>query len=259
MSKTNYMEELLDMPLRNVLSIIQEGIMEQATYFGVGAQKNPMDAWIYQEIIYETKPDVIIEIGTAYGGGTLFLAHLCDLLGKGRIIGLDLSHENVSEGVKTHPRISFVEGDACQNFEYVQKMISKDDQVLIIEDSSHTYDNTLNVLRLYSRLITLGDYFIVEDSNCHHGLDIGPNPGPYEAIETFVIENKDFEIDRTREHFLITSNPKGYLRRTAITLNNKRFYATKPEGPPDLAGKIERELKRIYLQAAKLLSTRLAT
>jgi cephalosporin hydroxylase len=218
------MEELLDMPLRNVLSIIQEGIINQATYFGVGAQKSPMDAWVYQEIMYETMPDVIIEIGTSYGGGTLFLAHLCDLLGKGRIIGLDLSHKNVPEDVKTHPRISFVEGDACQNFEYVEKMISKDDRVLIIEDSSHTYDNTLNVLRLYSRLIKLGDYFIVEDSICHHGLVVGPNPGPYEAIETFVTENKDFEIDRTREHFLITWNPKGYLRRTA--LNNTQFYAT---------------------------------
>jgi cephalosporin hydroxylase len=256
MAKTNYMEERLDMRLRKVLPIIQEGIMEKATYFGVGSQKNPMDAWVYQEIIHETRPDVIIEIGTAYGGGTLFLAHLCDLLGKGRIIGLDLSHENVPEVVKTHPRISLVEGDACQNFECIQKMISKDDRVLIIEDSSHTYDNTLNVLRLYSVLIKLGDYFIVEDSHCHHGLDIGPNPGPYEAIETFVTENKDFEIDRSREHFLITANPKGYLRRTAITLNNARFYATKPEGPPNLAAKIKRELKRIYLQVAKLLGKR---
>jgi cephalosporin hydroxylase len=213
----NYMEKLLDMPLRNVLSIIQESIINKATYFGISAQKSPLDAWVYQEIIHETSPDVIIEIGTAYGGGTLFLAHLCDVLGKGRIIGLDVSHQNVPEAVKKHPRISFVEGDACQNFRYVEKMISKDDKVLIIEDSSHTYENTLNVLRVYSGLVKLGDYFIVEDSICHHGLGVGPNPGPYEAIETFVTENKDFEIDRTREHFLITWNPKGYLKRTALS------------------------------------------
>ncbi|MHB8139505.1 MAG: CmcI family methyltransferase [Smithellaceae bacterium] len=211
----NYMEELLDMPLRDVLSIIQEGIINKATYFGVGAQKSPMDAWVYQEILYETLPDVIIEIGTAHGGGALFLAHLCDLLGEGRIIGLDLSHKNVPESVKTHPRISLVEGDACQQFEYVEKMILKDERVLIIEDSSHTYDNTLEVLRLYSRLIKPNDYFIVEDSICHHGLVTGPKPGPYEAIETFLTENRDFEIDRTREQFLITWNPKGYLRRRA--------------------------------------------
>ncbi|MBN2437567.1 MAG: hypothetical protein JXL20_03105, partial [Deltaproteobacteria bacterium] len=213
---TQHMEELLDMPLRQALSIIQEGIVSRSTYFGVGAQKNPLDAWVYQEILCETKPDVIIEIGTAHGGSTLYLAHLCDLLGHGRIIGLDLSHKNLSVTIKKHPRISLIEGDACPNFQRVERMISKDDRVMVIEDSSHTYDNTLNVLRTYSGLIKIGDYFIVEDAICHHGLSVGPNPGPYEAIETFVTENKDFEIDRSREYFLITWNPKGYLRRTAV-------------------------------------------
>ena len=252
MAKTKYMEKNLNMHLRKVLPIIHEGMMERTTYFGIGAQKNPLDAWTYQEILYETRPDVIIEIGTAFGGGTLMLAHLCDLLGKGRIIGLDISHKNVPDIVKQHPRISLLEGDACHNFEHVEKMISKDDRILIIEDSSHTYDNTLNILRLYSGLIKLGDYFIVEDSICHHGLNTGPKPGPYEAIESFVNENNDFEIDRTREHFFITFNPKGYLRRIAITVNNQRFYAPKPATPPGLTHKIKRELKRIYLQLAKL-------
>ena len=86
-------------------------------------------------------------------------------------------------------------------------------RVLVIEDSSHTYENTLNMLRLYSKFIKLGDYFIVEDSICHHGLSVGPNPGPYEAIETFIRECEGFEIDRDKESFLITWNPKGYLKR----------------------------------------------
>ncbi len=143
-------------------------------------------------------------------------------MGKGRIIGVDLSHKAVPEHVKTHPRITFIDGDACQQFEYVERLIPTDERVLVIEDSAHTYDNTLNVLRLYSKLIKLGDYFIVEDSICHHGLTIGPEPGPYEAIEVFIKENADFEIDRSRERFLVTWNPKGYLRRT--TLNNKYSY-----------------------------------
>ena len=67
-------------------------------------------------------------------------------------------------------------------------MISLEERVLIIEDSSHTYENTLNVLRLYSDFIKPGDYFIVEDSICHHGLSIGPIPGPYEAVEDFIKE-----------------------------------------------------------------------
>lgn len=208
-----YMEENLDMPLSKLLSIIQDRIMNQTTYFGVKALKSPIDYWIYQEIIFETKPDVIIEIGNANGGGTLSLAHLCDLLGKGRVVGLDLSHAAVPEHVKEHPRITLIEGDACHSFEKVKKLISKEESVLVIEDSSHTYDNTLNILRIYSKLVKPGDYLIVEDSICHHGLPVGPKPGPYEAIEKFVDENRSFQIDRDRESFLITWNPKGYLKR----------------------------------------------
>ena len=209
----DYMEENLSVPLHKILPIIQKGIMEQTTYFGVKTLKSPIDAWIYQEIIFETQPDVIVEIGNANGGSALLFAHLCDIIGKGRVIGLDLSHKTVPKTVTNHQRITFIEGDACQNFEYVQSQILKDERVLVIEDSAHTYDNTLNVLRLYSSLIKVGDYFIIEDSICHHGLTVGPNPGPYEAIETFISENADFEIDRSRERFFITWNPKGYLRR----------------------------------------------
>ena len=84
--------------------------------------------------------------------------------------------------------------------------------VLVIEDSEHTYDNTLSVLRLYGPLVTPGSYLIVEDSICHHGVDVGPSPGAYEAIEAFVRENPAFQIDRTRESFFLTWNPKGFLR-----------------------------------------------
>jgi cephalosporin hydroxylase len=210
---TYYMEENLDMPLRKALSIMQDRIMNQTTYLGVKALMNPLDHWVYQELIYETQPDIIIEIGNASGGSTLSLAHICDILGRGKIIGIDISHESVPEHVKNHCRITFIEGDACQCLVDAAKLISANDKVLIIEDSSHTYQNTLNILRTYSVLLKPGDYFIVEDGICHHGLSVGPKPGPYEAIEAFLKENGDFEIDRSRESFLITWNPKGYLRR----------------------------------------------
>ncbi len=213
MAKNHFMELNLKAPLRKVLPIIQDGIMMQTTYFGVKTLKNPLDAWVYQEIIFERTPDVIIEIGNASGGSTLYLAHLLDNIGKGRIIGLDIAHADVPEKVKSHPRITFIQGDARENFPMVEQLIQEDERVMIIEDSSHTYENTLGVLRMYSALVKPGDYFIVEDSICHHGLNIGPRPGPYEAIETFIKECADFEIDRMREKYGITWNPKGYLRR----------------------------------------------
>jgi len=208
-----YMEEQLGTPLSGVLPEMQESIVRRTTYFGVRAQKNPLDAWIYQEIIHETRPDVIIEIGNGNGGGTLYLAHLCGLIGRGRVIGVDLSHEGVPGHVRSHPRITLITGDACREFDRVRELIARDERVLVIEDSSHTFDNTLAVMRLYSGLVKPGGYLIVEDGICRHGLDLGPEPGPYEAVEAFIAENPEFEIDRDRERFLITWNPKGYLRR----------------------------------------------
>lgn len=213
----NYMEDNLDMPLHRALEVIQSRIGSKTTYHGIPTKKNPTDFWVYQEIIFEIKPDVIIEIGNFHGGSTFALAHICDILDKGRVIGLDISHAKVPKHVKSHPRITFIEGDACQSFESVRKLISKEESVLVIEDSSHTYDNTLNVLNTFSVFIKPGDYFIVEDSICYHGLSLGPNPGPYEAIETFVNLNSNFEIDRSKESFLITWNPKGYLKRISLT------------------------------------------
>jgi len=210
---TKYLEESLDLSLKEVLAIMQDRIVSRTSYFGVRAFKNPLDFWIYQEMICELKPDVIIEVGNHCGGSTLALAHLCDLLGKGTVIGLDISHELIPDMVRKHPKITLIEADACQVFSQVKGFIDPDDEVLVIEDSSHTYENTLNVMRTYSPLIKPGGYMIVEDGNCHHGIDMGPSPGPYEAIETFIEENQSFVIDRSREDFLITWNPKGFLKK----------------------------------------------
>ncbi len=209
------LEDQLDLPLGEILKIMQKGMMQQSTYFGVQAWKCPTDFWIYQEILFETRPDVILEIGCNRGGGTLALHHLCQNLGKGRVIGIDISLDKLAPAVTDTPGIHFIEADASQCFEEVRALIAPDERVLIIEDSSHTYDNTLSLLRQYSALVQVGDYFIVEDSICDHGLVMSdpPEKGPYEAIEAFIAENGDWAIDRDRERFLITWNPKGYLQR----------------------------------------------
>ena len=72
------------------------------TYFGIKTYKNPLDFWIYQEIIFKTKPDVIIEIGNKYGGSALALAHIQDNMDHGKIIGIDFEHVNVNKDVYNH-------------------------------------------------------------------------------------------------------------------------------------------------------------
>lgn len=208
-----HFEDNLDLPLREILPLIQRRLCRHTQYFGVPAVKFPGDAWIYQEIIHETQPDVIVEIGNLHGGGLLYLAHLCDLMDRGRVIGVDVSHAAIPEIVRHHPRITLIEGDACDHFKDVDREVGAE-KALVIEDSNHTCANTLAVLRTYSVLIHPGDYLIVEDGIIGHGLPMKKDPGPWTAVEMFLEENPNFEIDRSREAFLITWNPKGFLRRT---------------------------------------------
>ena len=206
-----HMEDCLDLPLRMVLQAMQNRIMLDTKYFGIRTLKSPVDFWVYQEILFDKRPDVVIEIGNFHGGSALALAHLMDRLDHGRVICLDINQANIGEMVRSHPRITCIEGDACASIDQVRNLVGDGEVVMVVEDSSHTYENTLNVLNTYGPLVTPGQYFIVEDGICHHGLDLGPSPGPYEAIEQFTYLNPGFEIDRNKESFLVTWNPKGYL------------------------------------------------
>ncbi len=210
---TPTIEHNLSMPVKTIIEIMQRRITQNSTYFGVRAIKNPLDFWVYAEIIHDLKPDFIIEIGNCEGGSILALAHLLDALGNGSIIGLDIDHGRIPPIVWDHPRIELITGDACAAIDAVKERIKPGAKVLVIEDSSHTFDNTLNVLRTFSPLVNAGSYFIVEDSLCQHGLEDGFFPGPYEAIEEFMKETGQFEIDRSKEAFFITWNPIGFLKK----------------------------------------------
>jgi cephalosporin hydroxylase len=140
------------------------------------------------------------------------LASFMDALGHGTVITVDIDHSHVPDRVKAHPRIKLVTGDAVESVWKVASMIGSA-SVMVIEDSSHTFDNTLGVLRVYSPMVRKGFYFVVEDTVCHHGISVGPFPGPYEAVEAFLKEDPTWYSDRSREAFGITWNPKGFLKR----------------------------------------------
>ncbi len=210
-----FLEENLEMTVHDLIQFMQARIVDRTTYFGIQTLKNPLDFWVYQELITSVRPDVIVEIGNFHGGSLLALAHLCDARGTGRLIGIDIDQKEIAALVREHPRISLIEGDATKKFREVRETIKTGERVLVIEDSSHTFENTLAVMRAYADLVSLGSYLIVEDGNCHHGLDLGPSPGPYEAVTEFMRDNSQFVIDRECESFFLTWNPRGYLRRIA--------------------------------------------
>lgn len=180
---------------------------------GIPLLKYPTDLWIEQEILFEIKPDLLIETGTAAGGSALFLASMMDLIGKGKIMTIDIE---AREAHPKHPRIEYVTGSSVDPaiLERVTANIREGDTILVILDSDHAKDHVLNELRAYAPLVPKGSYLICEDSVVnghpaapHHG------PGPMEAIDAFLAENRDFEIDLSREKFQITFNPRGYLKK----------------------------------------------
>ena len=178
---------------------------------GVSVRKCPFDLWVYQEIIFNQKPDVIIECGTDLGGSTSYLASMCDLVGNGRIISIDLAN---LKGRPTHKRITYIHGSSVEKetVDKVRSLIKADENVMVILDSDHTRDHVFNELRMYNSFVTKGYYLIVEDSNINnHPVFPEFGPGPFEAIHDFLKENDSFKIDKKQEKFFITFNPDGYL------------------------------------------------
>jgi cephalosporin hydroxylase len=179
-------------------------------WLGVPAKKYPMDLWVYQDIVYETQPDNIIETGTYKGGTSLFLANLCDLLKKGRVITIDLEECELD-----HPRIVKIIGDST-NQEVIESVSSwvEGGTAMVILDSNHRKSHVLKELELYSQFVSVGNYLIVEDTHLN-GNPIRPDygGGPMEAVNEFLEYNHNFVVDKSREKYFITSNPNGYLKR----------------------------------------------
>lgn len=188
------------------------GPWHQCTWLGVPTLKCPLDLWIYQEIICSTRPGLIIECGTAYGGSALFLAGVCELLNHGRVVSIDI-RPHVHR--PRHPRITYVFGDSTSPdvVQAVQDMAAAVSSVMVLLDSDHRCQHVLKELRLYSPLVSLGHYLIVEDTNINgHPVLEDFGPGPMEAVRQFLREDRRFVPDTAMERFGLTFNPQGYLK-----------------------------------------------
>ena len=182
-------------------------------WFGIPTLKCPLDLWLYQELIVDLRPHVLIETGTCNGGSALFLASMCDLVGNGRVITVDIEHR---EGRPTHPRIRYVHGSSVDDkiIAEIRKSIQPDEKVIVFLDSNHEKDHVLEELKLYRDFVTPGSYIIVEDTNIN-GHPVSPDfgPGPMEAIEEFLNMDSSFQVDKDKEKFYLTFNPRGFLLR----------------------------------------------
>jgi cephalosporin hydroxylase len=174
--------------------------------------KNPLDLWVYQEILSDRRPHFIVETGTLHGGSALFLASMCDMLGHGRVITIDYRWK---EKRPAHPRVEYLTGlsVAPDIVQTVHDSVSGK-RAMVILDSDHSQDNVLAEMRAYESIVSPGDYMIVEDTNVNgHPVLPQHGNGPMEAVADFLAENDSFEVDESREKFILTFNPRGYLRR----------------------------------------------
>lgn len=192
------------------------------SWFGHQVLKCPLDLWLYQELLVRTQPDVVVETGTWAGGSALYLAMVLDSLGRGRVITVDTV---ARPGRPHHPRLEYLCGSSTDPamVARVRETVG-DSRAMVILDSDHSAAHVYDELLAYAPLVAVGDYLVVEDTtvNGHPVLpDFGP--GPMEAVDRFLAENGEFAIDARCERFLMTLNPRGYLRRTT---------AMRPGSPP---------------------------
>lgn len=191
-----------------------QSILFGQTFLGVPTLQHPFDAWITQEIIWETRPELIIECGSYAGGSALLWASILEQIGVGEIVAID-RNDNTAEAQKSPlwDRVDFIQGSTTRtNVVAIAEAAATGQRTMVILDSAHTAEHVAAELELYAPLVSLGCYLIVQDGHVSQ-VDPGHGPGPREATEAFLETHPEFEVDERRERMLFTFNPSGFLRR----------------------------------------------
>ncbi|MEK7509953.1 MAG: cephalosporin hydroxylase family protein [Patescibacteria group bacterium] len=187
----------------------------------------PADIVAIQEIIWQVKPDLVLETGIAHGGGLILYASILELIGKGEVLGIDVEiRPHNKKAIQTHPlfkRIKMLEGSSTDPkiFERVQKIAKGKEKILVILDSNHTCAHVKKELELYAPLVKKGSYLIVCDTfiedlpeGAIRDRPFGKGNNPKIAVEEFLGKNKHFLVDETiSSKLLITAFAAGYLKR----------------------------------------------
>lgn len=195
------------------------------TWMGRPIIQFPQDMIAMQELMWKIRPDLVVETGIAHGGSLVYYASLCEMMGHGEVLGIDIDiREHNRTEIETHPmfkRIRMIEGSSIDDTiaDEVRKS-ARDKRILLVLDSNHTHNHVLRELELYTPLINIGSYAVVFDtiiesmpatSFPNRPWGVGNNPKT--AIEEFMKNNDRFEVDAAiSDKLLITVAPGGYLK-----------------------------------------------
>jgi cephalosporin hydroxylase len=238
-------KELRDLSIKWMLESGKEKWSYNFNWFGRPAIQFPNDAWAMQEIIWEVKPDLIIECGVAHGGSLIYYASLlallevCDSIQSGtpfdpgmtkrKVLGLDIDiREHNRVEIERHPMAKWIQtiqgSSISENTISTVRDISKNyTRILVSLDSNHTHQHVLRELEAYADLVTKGSYCVVFDTVVEDmPLDLvtdrpwGPGNSPKTAVWEYLKKHPEFEIDENiHNRLMITVAPDGYLKRIA--------------------------------------------
>jgi len=180
-------------------------------WMGIEIKKYPSDMIAYQQIIYDLRPDILVECGTSHGGSALYFANIFNIIGHGEVITIDNRKEPY---LPRHKRIYYVEGSSVDSavVEQVKVMVG-DKSCMVSLDSSHEGEHVYKELLIYHELVTPGQYMIVEDTNVH---EIHPNfgEGPGEAVEKFLAGYGDhYEQVAWKDEILLSCTDAWLLKK----------------------------------------------
>ncbi len=198
----------------------------QWTWLGLPFIQMPQDIVVTQEIIWQNKPDVIIETGIAWGGSIAFYASLLQLIGKGTVVGVDLNlMDHVSAQIMALPcsdRIHLYKGSSTEpsTMNKIRTHIKPGQSVMVVLDSNHTHEHVLEELKIYGPLVTQGQYLVAADTviedippQSHRRRPWGPGNNPKTALKAYLAQTDRFAVDETIDARLLMSfTPQGYCR-----------------------------------------------
>lgn len=192
----------------------------------------PEDMIRIQEVIYQIKPDVIIETGVAHGGSLIYYASLCQVIGMGRVIGIDIEiRPHNRKAIEEHKLMSFItliEGSSTdtQIVDRVKNLINPGETILVILDSCHTKQHVLDELQAYSDLVTPGSYIVATDGIMKDVYDVPratsdwewdhPSAAALEFVERhpeFLLEQPQWQFNESDLNQNITHWPTAWLKR----------------------------------------------
>ena len=204
----------------------QRKLSYEVTWLGIPIIQLPEDILMVQELVWKNRPDVVVESGVAHGGALILYASLMELLGRGRVIGVDIEIRKYNRlAIESHPaskRVTLIEGSSTDQstLEAVRARIQPNESVMVMLDSNHTRDHVRRELELYAPLVGPGGYIVVFDevmpmvADAPNGKPTWDLDNPLEAVRGFLETHPDFEVDSSYERMATTYCHSGFLRRT---------------------------------------------